>query len=229
MAIDIKKYISYIQTRIRALSKTIEIKKCLSYIPLFIMVLLIADLFLRFLYVRKEYGFDLLLDRETGGFTENSLSNLSENNNSEISLIIFRPPINSKKNEIGFIVFSTIPFSTFKLNKLELVYDNKVTDFTRKLELDWEPSPVQYKFNENTIDGYELRFYGNYEKNYKASFYKIFKKGNFNFGDEFNVQLIVNYSLDSKKYSKKLDYVVECLEAPQYPPNWYMALFPGAY
>ena len=201
----------------------------LRWMILIIFIVLIADLFLRFLYVKKEYAFSYLLDRETDGFTEDSLSNLSENNDSEVSLIISRPPINSKKNWIGFIVFSTIPFSTFKLNNLKLIYDNKVTDLTQNLELDWKPSAVQYKFNKNTINGYELRFYGNYEKNYKTNFYKIFKKGNFNFGDKFNVQLIVNYSLDSKKYSKKLDYVVKCVEAPQYPPNWYMALFPYAY
>ncbi len=158
-----------------------RIESIASWIILIIIIVLIADLFLRFLYVKKEYEFSYLLDRETGGFTEDSLSNISENNNSEILLSISRPPINSKKNWISFIVFSTIPFSTFKLNNLELIYDNKATDLTQNLELDWKPSAVQYKFNKNSIDGYELRFYGNYEKNYKTNFYKIFKKGNFNF------------------------------------------------
>lgn len=216
------------------MKKRINMAFILPKIILIIFIVLIADLFLRFLFVKKEYEFSYLLDSETGGFTEDSLSNISENNNSEISLIISSPPINSRKNWISFIVFSAIPFSTFRLNSLELIYDNKVTDITQNLELDWKDIAVQYKavqyeFNKNTINGYELRFYGNYEKNYQTNFYKIFKKGNFNFGDEFNVQLIVNYSLDSKKYSKKLDYVVECVEAPQYPPNWYMALFPYAY
>lgn len=51
----------------------------LPLIILIIFIALIADLFLRFSSVEKEYEFSYLLDSETDGFIEDSLSNLSEN------------------------------------------------------------------------------------------------------------------------------------------------------
>ena len=72
-------------------------------------------------------------------------------------------------------------------------------------------------------------FWGNDEKNYKINIQQIFNKGNAKIGDRFEVKIRVDYSLDSKMYSKILDYEVECIEAPQYPPNWFMFLFPGAW
>lgn len=115
------------------------------------------------------------------------------------------------------------------MDSLKIIYNDKQKDISKKLEVKEKAKSVQYDFNEKVINGYELWFFGNYEKNYKVNFYKIFKKGNYDFNDEFNVQFLVDYSLDERKYSKKLDYVVECVEVPQYPPNWYMMLFPYAY
>lgn len=115
------------------------------------------------------------------------------------------------------------------MDSLKIIYNDKQKDISKKFEVKEEAKSVQYDFNEKVINGYELWFFGNYEKNYKVNFYKIFKKGNYDFNDEFNVQFLVDYSLDERKYSKKLNFVVECVEAPQYPPNWYMMLFPYAY
>lgn len=212
--------------------KNKRIKKIIiifPYVILAMLIFLILDLFLSLSTVKKEFAFNLLLDKKTQGFTEDMLSNLSEDNDSEISLIISAPPINSKKNWVHFTIFSTKPFYNFKLDSLKIIYNDKQKDISKKLEVKEESKSVQYDFNEKVINGYELWFFGNYEKNYKVNFYKIFKKENYDFNDEFNVQFLVDYSLDERKYSKKLDYVVECVEAPQYPPNWYMMLFPYAY
>lgn len=191
--------------------------------------LLVLDVFLKFSTIQKEYEFSYLLDDKTNGFTEGLLSNLSDYNDSEISLIISRPSINSKKNWISFVVFSTNEFHNFSLENIKIIFNEKTFLFRKSLKLDWEPKKSQYKFGEKIIAGYELRFYGNHENNYQVNLYKIFSRGKFNFGDEFDVQFIVNYSLDNRNYSKKISYVAKCIEAPQYPPNWFMRLFPCAY
>ena len=200
-----------------------------AQIILVVIVLPILDLFLPFCITQKEYFFSYLLDEQTDGFTEDSLKNLSTTNDSEIALIISRPPINSKKNWVNFIVFSTNPFVHFELKNLELIYNGKTKKFTQNLKLDWEPQNKQYELQGQIIDGYELRFFGNHERNYKINVQNIFNEGNTKIGDKFDVKIQVDYSLDGKMYSKILDYEVECIEAPQYPPNWFMFLFPGAY
>ena len=200
-----------------------------AQIILVVIVLPILDLFLPFCITQKEYFFSYLLDEQTDGFTEDSLKNLSTTNDSEIALIISRPPINSKKNWVNFIVFSTNPFAHFELKNLELIYNGKTKKFTQNFKLDWEPQNKQYELQGQIIDGYELRFFGNHERNYKINVQNIFNKGNTKIGDKFDVKIQVDYSLDGKMYSKILDYEVECVEAPQYPPNWFMFLFPGAY
>ena len=200
-----------------------------AQIILVVIVLPILDLFLPFCITQKEYFFSYLLDEQTDGFTEDSLKNLSTTNDSEIALIISRPPINSKKHWVNFIVFSTNPFAHCELKNLELIYNGKTKKITQNFKLDCEPQNKQYELQGQIIDGYELRFFGNHERNYKINVQNIFNKGNTKIGDKFDVKIQVDYSLDGKMYSKILDYEVECVEAPQYPPNWFMFLFPGAY
>ncbi len=96
-----------------------------AQIILAVIALLILDLFLPFCITQKEYDFSYLLDEQTNGFTEDFLKNLSITNDSEIALIISRPPINAKKNWVSHIVFSTSPFSHFELEKLEFTYNGK--------------------------------------------------------------------------------------------------------
>lgn len=200
-----------------------------AQIILAVIVLIILDLFLPFLITQKEYQFSFLLDEQTHGFTEDFLKNLSDTNDSEIVLLISRPAINAKKNSVNYIVFSTSPFSHFELEKLEFTYNGKTKDFTRDFELDWEPQSKQYELGGKIIDGYELSFFGNYEKNYKVNIQKMLKWENIKIGDKFEVKMRVDYALDNRLYSKILSYEVECVAAPQYPPNWFMFLFPGAW
>ena len=75
-----------------------------------------------------------------------------------------------------------------------------------------------------------FHFYGNLENKYKINLHQLFRNKKTNFGDRFDIQIHVHYFLDDREYTTTLDYVIECRKNEmQYPPNWFMFLFPGAY
>lgn len=199
----------------------IAIKKYLSYTPLLIIVLLILDLALHVLIPKKVYYFKEA-EEKSGDVIA---AGLSGTHNSFINLSMVNNAI-QKETTIWFDVFSTQKFDTITIKSLTVSFDKKNVKITKKFILkDCEPKYVHYE-NKKNIGIYKMSYYG---EAYMINFVRIFKSKRMRKGEEFDVKITVNYLLDDWEYTQDLNYVLKCAEEEQYPPVWYMMLFPGAY
>lgn len=193
------------------------------------------DLFFHFAIIKKNYVFYDLNGEPDQFFTKSQLVELDKQDS--VLALSMIGVINQQSDEINFYIFSIKDFNIFTIKDFTIVCDGKETKIKRNIAYNANTKnpnfdkTVSYEFENKKIQGFEKKFYGGFEnfKRCKVNFYKIFKSKNVDFGEKFNVKILVHYFLDEREYSQELYYTVECREAPQYPPNWFMALFPYAY
>ena len=161
-------------------------------------------------------------------FTRTGLSKLSETNDSIFALSTIQI-VNRNYDWLRFHVFSLKNFETLSIKELSISMDSKSIKLKEKVELNCSPENISYDFDKK-IDGYEFHFYGDLENKYKINLQKLFRNKKTNFGDRFDIQIHVHYFLDDREYTTTLNYAIECRKNEmQYPPDWYMFLFPGAW
>lgn len=197
-------------------------------IILSIIVLLILDLFSSTIIERKWYRFISTLD-EKHHFTVEHINSLKDEEDSVIELSVFAPAINQSKQSVNFIIFSRLDFQRFLLKDMTIIIDGKEIKLSKDFMIEKQSQKIEYNFGEKIIGYYFLAF-GNYENNYLVNFKKIFRSKNAQIGDTFEIQIKIHYFLDDREYNKMLHYVIECRkDEMDYPPNWFMFFFPGAY
>lgn len=205
-----------------------KLRKIKTYISL-IVVTTIIGLFLS-LIINNDKIYIIYGYRDEDGirFTSSRLSELSETNDSIFALSTIQP-VNRNYDFLQFHIFSLKDFDTFSIKELSISLDSENIKLKEKVELNCSPENISYNFDKK-IDGYEFHFYGNLENKYKINLHQLFRNKKTNFGDRFDIQIHVHYFLDDREYTTTLDYVIECRKNElQYPPNWFMFLFPGAY
>lgn len=130
-----------------------------------------------------------------------------------------------KSNSTWFYIFSLNDFKTFKINSIKVIYDGKEKIFKYNISynLDFEnPNLHQktpYMVGNNIIYGYKKTIIPPF-MNFKycwINFYDLFKWKHKKIGTEFDIRLIVDYSLDNEAFSQELNYKVKCEES--YPVN----------
>ena len=206
----------------------IKLRKIKTYIPLMVIFGLFLNFILHYVLNDKIYIMHGYMDEDGIFFTRTGLSKLSETNDTIFALSKMRP-VNRNYDLLQFHVFSLKNFETLSIQELSISMDSRSTKLKEKVELNCSPENISYDFDKK-IDGYEFHFYGDWENNYKINLQKLFRNKKTNFGDRFDIQIYVHYFLDDREYITTLNYTIECRKNEmQYPPDWYMFLFPGAW
>lgn len=188
---------------------------------IFVVAFLLFDIFCHLIIKDKDYVFQRYENGKDKSDFENKGAFI------ELSMINI---INQKKDRVIFSVYSKEKFDNFNLNNIVILINDNENKISKKLEVkNCETSFKPCYISGNKIDCYEMKFYGNNEYKYTANFYNLFKKEHIDIGKNFDVNLIVNFSLDDNVYIQELEYQVSCVEAERYPPNWFMFIFSGAY
>ena len=206
----------------------IKLRKIKTYIPLMVIFGLFLNFILHYVLNDKIYIMHGYRDEDGILFTRTGLSKLSETNDTIFALSKMRP-VNRNYDLLRFHVFSLKNFETLSIKELSISMDSKSIKLKEKVELNCSPENISYDFDKK-IDGYEFHVYGDLENKYKINLQKLFRNKKTNFGDRFDIQIHVHYFLDDREYTTTLNYAIECRKNEmQYPPDWYMFLFPGAW
>ena len=204
----------------------------LPYIILTLLILLIVDYFWKLSDTEKNFYLNGINFIE---FNEDIKKELNKNR-AFISMHQI-DVINQNSDEINFTIWSNEELKTFKLLDFRVLYDGKDVKIKRnilyKLKSDnpnfFKNINTEFKNKKKLI--YQYNIFGGFDnfKRCKVNFKSLFSKTKINFGDKIPVKIIIHYLLNEDEYFQELNFICECVEVQQYPPNWFMFFFPGAY
>jgi len=151
-------------------------------------------------------------------------------NNNSILYLEFTQVGNRFYNQISISLYSLNRYNLLKIHNLEFEFDNqrKIIKLNKLLKL--KQNPILFVVEDNNdliIETYhQYIFYDN--NSIKLYLQNVFKKNINNIGENFDLILNINYSLDNGNIkTQKIKYIVSVYKGRPDRPEWMYRLFPG--